>query len=237
MLIMALSYTQKTNDTSLITTYSSLLDQWTQFLIQEALIPANQISTDDFAGSLANQTNLAIKGIVGIRAMAEIARLLGDDTKSQNYSSIAASYVEQWQKFALSSDGKHLTLSYGNDSSWGLSYNLYADKLLKLNLFPQSIYDIQSAWYQTVSRPFGVPLDTRHTYTKSDWQVVAAAALSTSSSDTTRDLLIDGVHAYAATSASGNSAPFGDWYDATTGAAEGFRARPVVGGHLALLTI
>ena len=65
---------------------SSLLDQWTQFLIQEALIPANQISTDDFAGSLANQTNLAIKGIVGIRAMAEIARLLGDDTKSQNYS-------------------------------------------------------------------------------------------------------------------------------------------------------
>ncbi|ETW83902.1 hypothetical protein HETIRDRAFT_449514 [Heterobasidion irregulare TC 32-1] len=236
MLIMALSYTQKTNDTSLITIYSSLLDQWTQFLIQEALIPANQISTDDFAGSLANQTNLAIKGIVGIRAMAEIARLLGDDTKSQNYSSIAASYVEQWQKFALSSDGKHLTLSYGNDSSWGLSYNLYADKLLKLNLFPQSIYDIQSAWYQTVSKPFGVPLDTRHTYTKSDWQMVAAAALSTSSSDTTRDLLIDGVHAYAATSARGNSAPFGDWYDATTGAAEGFRARPVVGGHLALVS-
>ena len=30
---------------------------------------------------------------------------------------------------------------YGNDSSWGLTYNLYADKLLGLNLFPSSIYD------------------------------------------------------------------------------------------------
>jgi hypothetical protein len=26
--------------------------------------------------------------------------------------------------------------------------------------------------------------------------------------------------------------PFGDWYETTNGAPEGFRARPVVGGHL-----
>ena len=63
-----------------------LLDQWTQFLIAESLVPANQISTDDFAGSLANQTNLAIKGIVGIKAMSQIASLVGQTTKSDNYS-------------------------------------------------------------------------------------------------------------------------------------------------------
>lgn len=108
---------------------SALLDQWTQFLIAEALIPANQISTDDFAGSLANQTNLAIKGIVGIKAMSVIAGLLGDTVKEANYSvrcpsrlnaegfiynqhqSIVSSYVIQWQEFATSSDGTHLTLS------------------------------------------------------------------------------------------------------------------------------
>jgi hypothetical protein len=60
------------------------LNQWAQFLIDEALIPASQISTDDFAGPLANQTNLAIKGIVGIRAMAEISCLVGDQAKSEN---------------------------------------------------------------------------------------------------------------------------------------------------------
>ena len=109
------------------------MDQWTQFLIADSLIPANQISTDDFAGSLANQTNLAIKGIVGIKAMAEIAALVGNSALSANYSvratacqidfrvlifcvlrcdqSIAASYVTQWQNFATSSSGKHLTLA------------------------------------------------------------------------------------------------------------------------------
>lgn len=32
------------------------------------------------------QTNLAIKGIIGIKAMAEIASILGDSLKSSNYS-------------------------------------------------------------------------------------------------------------------------------------------------------
>lgn len=64
----------------------ALLDQWTQFLIEDSLIPAFQLSTDDFAGQLANQTNLAIKGIIGIRCMAEISKLLGDNNKFKNYS-------------------------------------------------------------------------------------------------------------------------------------------------------
>ncbi|TFK55924.1 DUF1793-domain-containing protein [Heliocybe sulcata] len=231
MLIMTLSYTQKANDQSLINSYSDLLDQWTQYLIAEALIPANQISTDDFAGSLANQTNLAIKGIVGIKAMSEIASLLGNTNTASNYSSIAASYVPQWQQYATASTGNHLTLSYGNSSSWGLSYNLYADKLLGTNVFPSSVYEMQDAWYPTVAQPYGVPLDTRHTYTKSDWSIWAAAIAT---STTTRDLFISSVYKYAADGES--SQPLGDWYETTDGSVEGFRSRPVVGGHLALVS-
>ncbi|KAF7790090.1 hypothetical protein EIP86_001040 [Pleurotus ostreatoroseus] len=230
MLIMTLSYVQKTNDKSLLTTYFDLLDQWTQFLIAESLIPANQISTDDFAGSLANQTNLAIKGIVGIKAMSQIASLVGQTTKSDNYSSIAASYVPQWQKFATSTTGNHLTLSW--HSHWGLSYNMFADKLLQTNVFPQSIYDAQTAWYSTVANSFGVPLDTRHTYTKSDWEIWTAGLVS---STTVRDLFVSSVFKYASDGMS--SQPLGDWYETTDGSVEGFRARPVVGGHLALLVL
>ena len=58
--------------------------------------------------------------------------------------SIASSYVEQFMDLALSSDGSHLTLSYGNDSSWGLTYNLYGDKLLGLDLFPDSLYQTRA---------------------------------------------------------------------------------------------
>lgn len=105
MVIMALSYAQRSGDMSILKQYVrdhspkpirlraysryiqfSLLDQWTQFLITDSLIPANQISTDDFAGALANQTNLAIKGIIGIKAMSVIATLLGDSSRSSNYS-------------------------------------------------------------------------------------------------------------------------------------------------------
>ncbi|KIP02118.1 hypothetical protein PHLGIDRAFT_112413 [Phlebiopsis gigantea 11061_1 CR5-6] len=230
MLIMTLSYVQKTNDQSLLTTYYNLLDQWTQFLITDSLIPANQISTDDFAGSLANQTNLAIKGLVGIKAMSQIASLTGKSSVSSNYSSIAASYVTQWQTFATSKTGAHLTLAYDMDSTWGLSYNLFGDKLLGLNLFPQSVYEMQTAWYSTHANSFGVPLDTRHTYTKSDWSIWTAAISTTTA---VRDLFITAVHNYAADGLS--SQPLGDWYETLDGSVEGFRARPVVGGHLALL--
>lgn len=41
------------------------------------------MSTDDFAGPLQLQTNLALKGILGIKAMSEIAQIFGnaDDVK------------------------------------------------------------------------------------------------------------------------------------------------------------
>ncbi|EJD04154.1 DUF1793-domain-containing protein [Fomitiporia mediterranea MF3/22] len=232
MVIMSLSYTQATGNTGILTAHHGLLDQWTQFLIEDSLIPENQLSTDDFAGHLANQTNLAIKGIIGIKAMSVIEGMLGDNATESNYSSIATDYVRQWEGFAIASSGDHLTLNYGNDSSWGLSYNLYADKLLQTNLFPQNIYDMQTAWYKTVDDSFGVPLDTRHTYTKSDWEIWTSAIVS----DTTaRDMFIDAVHKYASSGI--GSQPLGDWYETLNGAPEAFRARPVVGGHLALLVL
>ncbi|KAH9943507.1 uncharacterized protein BXZ73DRAFT_97546 [Epithele typhae] len=190
MLIMTLSYIQKTNDTSLVTSFvKSLLDQWTQFLIEDALIPAEQLSTDDFAGTLANQTNLAIKGSSASRPLQQRGLV-------------------------------------------GPRYNLYADKLLGTNIFPQSIYELQTAWYSSHANAFGVPLDTRHTYTKSDWEIWTSALVT---STEVRDMLISSVRKYAADGSS--SQPLGDWYETTNGAVEGFRARPVVGGHLAHLAL
>ncbi|GBE79652.1 DUF1793-domain-containing protein [Sparassis latifolia] len=232
MLIMTLSYAQRTNDNSLITDYYNLLDQWAQYLVTNTLIPGDQVSTDDFAGALANQTNLAIKGIIAIKAMSEMAAIVGNTASSANYSSIASSYVQQWQQLATSSDGQHLTLAYGNDSTWGLSYNMYADKLLNTSLIPSSVYEMQTAWYPTVLNTYGVPLDTRHTYTKSDWQLWTAALVS---STTVRDTFVDSVYKYAADGL--NSQPLGDWYETLNGDVDGFRARPVVGGHLALLAL
>ncbi|KAJ7283980.1 DUF1793-domain-containing protein [Mycena rebaudengoi] len=233
MLIMALSYAQKSGDNSHLTRYAALLDQWTQFLITDGLIPELQLSTDDFAGHLANQTNLAIKGIIGIAAMGKIQEILGNTAAAQNYSSIATSYVKQWQTLSASSTGAHLTLAYNDANSWGLSYNLYSDKLLKLNLFPQSVYDMQTEWYRTHANAFGLPLDTRHTYTKTGAPPSVPSSIATTA--TVRNICIDAVKNFAADGKS--DAPFSDWYDTISGSSVGFRARPVAGGHLALLVL
>lgn len=53
MVIMALAYALKASDADYLKEHYTLLKQWTSYLVDEALYPANQISTDDFAGALA----------------------------------------------------------------------------------------------------------------------------------------------------------------------------------------
>lgn len=53
MIIMALAYALKSSNTDYLNEHYPLLEQWTSYLVDEAIYPANQISTDDFAGPLA----------------------------------------------------------------------------------------------------------------------------------------------------------------------------------------
>ncbi|KAF5868871.1 putative glutaminase protein [Botrytis fragariae] len=240
MLIMSLSYFRATNDTEFLNDHYSILDQWTQYLIASALIPANQLSTDDFAGKLVNQTNLALKGIIGIKAMAEIASLTSHSDVSSNYSSIAQNYVENWMHLAVvnytgSSSSSpmlaHTSLNYANASSYSLLYNLFPDKLLSLNIIPQSIYDMQSTFYPSVTNTYGVPLDSRHEWTKSDWNIWCASIAS----DQTKKEMIGNVAKFVGMSESGVALT--DFYDTKTADLADFGAhfiaRPVVGGHFA----
>jgi hypothetical protein len=180
-----------------------LWKQWTGYLVREALIPSNQLSTDDFAGWLANQTNLALKGIIGIRAMAEISELVGETSDAKYYRNISETYVKRWQnEFAISRDGTHAKLAYTWYGSWTTLYNLFADSLLcfhlpskgqtlrmgekplldpktsKTSFVDERIYKIQSDWYHNVRQRYGLPLDSRHLYTKSDWEFFAVAVAS-----------------------------------------------------------
>jgi hypothetical protein len=237
MLIMTLAYAERTSDVEYLSQHYNILDQWTQYLINEALIPADQISTDDFAGSLVNQTNLALKGIIGIEAMARIASVTGNSAQALNYTKISHAYMEQWQTLGIAHDATppHATLSYGRNETHGLLYNVYADAMLGLELVPQSVYDMQSAFYPTVTDDFGIALDTRHNYTKSDWEMFVAAVAS----DATRNLMIHDLAKWI--NETPTNLPMTDLYDAQTGSwpvgAGHFASRPVVGGHFALLAL
>ncbi|TGJ82139.1 hypothetical protein E0Z10_g6633 [Xylaria hypoxylon] len=238
MIIMVLAYAQRTKDNDYLNQHYEILQKWAGYLIDESLIPMEQISTDDFAGPLANQTNLAIKGIIGLRAMAEISDLTGHADDATNYLDTATSYLKQWQVLGINSaaDPPHTTLSYGNGSSHGLLYNLYANSLLGFgyDFVPKSVYDTQSYFYSTAALTYCVPLDSRHAYSKTDWQLWAAAI----SSEETRKDFISRIANWI--NVTPTHRPFTDLYDCATGdypPGLQFAARPVVGGHFALLAL
>ncbi|KKA18490.1 glutaminase, partial [Rasamsonia emersonii CBS 393.64] len=235
MIIMTLAYFMGSKDLDYLNAHYKILKQWTSFLVDEALYPANQISTDDFAGALANQTNLALKGMIGIEAMSVIAGLTGNHDDSQNFSSIAHDYITKWQTLGIAHDANppHSTLAYGQNDTWGLLYNLYADKQLGLNLVPQSVYDMESTFYPTVNNKYGVPLDTRHTYTKADWQSFSAAIAS----EDTRNMFFNDLATWINTTPTNR--PLTDLYDTISGNYPNivFVARPVMGGAFALLAL
>ena len=239
-----------------------LWKQWTGYLVEFSLLPANQLCTDDFAGWLALQTNLALKGIIGIRAMSEISEIMGEEKDAKHYRNISEGYIEKWEGYGMSRDGGRAKLAYDWYGSWTTLYSLYADAILcfhphsdsnetasplvgpqqplvpsvtkSKNFIPDHIYRTQSRWYSTVMQRYGLPLDSRHLYTKSDWEFQAAAVASRH----TRTGILERVATWLNETVTDR--PFTDLYKTEDeGGFPGpkFFARPVIGSHFAFLTL
>ncbi|KAK5162952.1 hypothetical protein LTR04_002859, partial [Oleoguttula sp. CCFEE 6159] len=112
MLLMTYAYYKFTGNADYLKQHYAQLQEWTSYLVGFSLIPGIQLSIDGFTGQLVNQTNLAIKGIFGLQAMSGVSRVLGQAADAQNYSSTAASYVTQWEYFAIDPSKRHILLSY-----------------------------------------------------------------------------------------------------------------------------
>ena len=78
------------------------------------------MSTDDFAGPLANQTNLALKAILGIRAMGEIASLTKNDKDAKEFLKTSQEYIKKWENYTFEDNSTHAKLAYQMNSSWGI---------------------------------------------------------------------------------------------------------------------
>ena len=220
MLIMLQAARAFGADAALADQYRPLLDKWVRYLTQYGEDPGEQLCTDDFAGHLAHNVNLAAKAVVGV---ACYARLTDQPEYMDKARTMAARLLEK-----MGDKGNTpLTL---DGQGWSMKYNLLWDKVLDLGLLPREFYDAELASYLPRINRYGLPLDSRADYTKSDWICWVAAMAD---DPATRTALLAPVARMLRESHS--RVPFSDWYDTKTGRYMAFLARSVQGGVLALL--
>jgi hypothetical protein len=235
IILMTAAYLARTGSSdarAFATAHYTILKQWADYLVANALDPGYQNQTDDFTGFIAHSANLALKGILAIGAMGRIATLTGNTSDASKYTSTAKSYIAQWVDKATDTSGDHLKLAYDQPGTWSLKYNGYPDALLGLGLIPASVAQKEADWYLTQANQYGVPLDLRHSYTKGDWEMWTAAWLR---GHPISEYLISSLYDFVHTTTS--RVPFTDWYDTVADTQSGFQARPVVGGIFALLSL
>ncbi|KAJ7662655.1 hypothetical protein DFH06DRAFT_1396782 [Mycena polygramma] len=231
MLILVLAHARSSGDRSLMNRYYTLLKQWAEYLNTNALIPQTTQNSADARNTIlgqgqANVTNLALKGLIAIQAMSQISQLTGQSADAQKYATSARNLMQSWVD--LTSVSGRLRWTYG-ESSFGLMYNLLADKLLQLNIVPASIYQQESStladntgqgrpytiqWLldapdSDFSSSVWVPIEQRHPL---HWTLFSAAAAPDVS---TRNALISAVHKSA--SANSSNATFPTVYNAQSG--------------------
>lgn len=223
MVILAAAIAKIEGNADYAKKYWDLLTLWTDYLVQYGQDPENQLCTDDFAGHWAHNANLSVKAIMGVAGYAEIARMLGMNDVADKYAATAKKMADKWKEMAA--EGDHYRLAFDRPNTWSQKYNMVWDKMWNLGLFTDVI-DKEVPYYLTKQNEFGLPLDSRKEYTKSDW-IMWTAAMAPDME--TFQKFVDPMYKYV--NETKTRVPISDWYHTDSGLWVGFRARSVIGGH------
>jgi hypothetical protein len=224
MLILTAAIAKAEGNAEYARKHWDVLTLWANYLNKEGFDPANQLSTDDFAGHLARNTNLSIKAITALSCYARLADMLGKKDVAIKYESAVKNMTPRWTSMADAGD--HYALTFDRKDTWSQKYNLIWDKLLKLNIFPNEVYKKEVNYYLGKQNLYGLPLDSRETYTKSDW-IIWSATLADNRKDF--EALVAPVYKFAQETP--DRVPLTDNHRTLTGKRRNYTARSVVGGY------
>ena len=224
MLIGAAAVCAYENSTDYASEHWDVMTVWADYLCEYGLDPENQLCTDDFAGHFAHNANLSIKAIVGIASYARMADMLGKKDVADKYMAIAKDLAAQWKNMAA--DGDHYRLTFDRPGTWSQKYNLVWDELLDLGVFDDEIMDAEIPYYLTKQNIYGLPLDNRSTYSKSDWIIWTATMAD---EDEQFEAFIDPLWKFYNETV--DRVPMSDWFYTDKPEYCMFIARSVVGGY------
>ena len=202
------------------------LTTWVNYLEENGLDPEDQLCTDDFAGHLAHNSNLSVKAIMAIAGYGHMAKMRGDNTTGDKYINLAKSMAKEWERMA--NDGDHYRLTFDRPNTWSQKYNLVWDKVFGWDIFPKTVIEKEIPFYlaRQQEHKYGLPLDSRENYTKSDWVLWTACM---GQDKDTFEKFISPIHKYANETSS--RVAISDWHDVNSGNMMNFKARSVVGGY------
>lgn len=224
MLILIDAICRREEDYTLAEENLDLMETWSKYLEQYGEDPENQLCTDDFAGHMPHNVNLAIKAVMGLSGYADVLHALEQETRSKEVSSIAERFAKSIFERAKNTDGS-CRLAFDRPDTFSLKYNAVWDKLWGTNLFDDEFYRGEMARYKKEAFPYGVPLDSRAGYTKSDWELWIACL-----AETDEDFRYFVHLIYQAFHTMHTRVPMTDWYHADTSEMRGFLHRSVQGG-------
>ena len=222
MLTLAAEICRIEGNTNYVKPYWDLLKTWADYLAENGQDPVNQLCTDDFAGHWAHNANLSAKAIMGVAAYGILCKLDGRAQDAEKYLATAKKMAEQWKKDAA--DGDHYRLAFDRPDTWSQKYNLVWDKLWGLNMF-DDVMEKEINYYLKKQNVYGLPLDCRKGYTKSDW--ILWTACMAKDNETFKKFVSPVYKFYSETT---SRVPMSDWFETEKPVWVSFRARSVIGG-------
>lgn len=223
MILITAAVCKAQNDPSYAEKHWNTLTTWVDYLVENGLDPENQLCTDDFAGHFAHNVNLSAKAIEAIAAYAAMADMLGKEDVAKKYRDIALDYAAKWKENAA--DGDHYRLTFDKEGTWSQKYNLVWDKMLGFNVFDPEIMQSEIKYYLGKQNEYGLPLDCREKYTKTDW-VLWTASMAENPEDF--NALVEPIYSFY--NETTDRVPMSDWTWTDRPERRGFMARAVIGG-------
>lgn len=127
-----------TNSSAAARPFLRTLLRLADYLVDHGLYPVTQLTTDDYMGPHTNNTNLAVKAIVGIGAFAQLCDLLVAEGyhggspasgagvnwggKAAHYHAVAKQYARTWAvQSAGGLYGGHVS-AYGHSGTFSIKY-------------------------------------------------------------------------------------------------------------------